>query len=60
MQDNNKQVNIFRQTIGLLMILLLPITGMLLFLFPEPPNFFWALFVVGCPLLFLGGKLRWG
>ena len=60
MEENRKYTYTLKQTMGFLMMLLLPISGMLLFLFPEPPDYFWVLFAIGCPLLFLGGKLQRG
>lgn len=60
MEENRKHTDGLKQTMGFLMMLLLPISGMLLLLFPEPPVYFWVLFVIGCPLLFLGGKLQRG
>ena len=56
-EDNKKYADVLKQTMGFFMMLLLPTTGLLLLLSPEPPLYFWVLFAIGCPLLFLGGKL---
>jgi len=56
-EDNKKYTDALKQTMGFFMLLLLPTAGLLLLLFPEPPLYFWVLFAIGCPLLFLGGKL---
>lgn len=56
-EDNEKIADALKQTMGFFMLLLLPIAGLLLLLFPEPPLYFWVLFAIGCPLLFIGGKL---
>jgi cytochrome b561 len=58
MQENKKITFSSKQTIGYLMMLLLPITGLLLLLIPEPPVYFWVLFAIGCPLLFLGNRFQ--
>jgi hypothetical protein len=58
MQENKNLTFGPKQTIGFLMMLLLPITGLLLLLSPEPPVYFWVLFAIGCPLLFLGSKFQ--
>ena len=58
MEERKKYTDSLKRPMGLLMMLLLPISGMLLLLSPEPPLYFWFLFVVGCPLLFIGGKLQ--
>jgi hypothetical protein len=58
MQENKKVTFGLKQTMGFLMILLLPIVGLLLLLFPDPPVYFWILFAIGCPLLFLGSRFQ--